>query len=142
MRNLDAWLNEYQESHRHPVNKAIHKIAIPMITLSLIGMLWVAPILPLLMILAVLIFYWRLSKAVFLGMLLFFSLEVLVVWVADIYCPVPLWIPSLLMFIVAWLFQFVGHAIEGKRPSFTEDLAFLAIGPIWVLEPLLRKSRD
>ena len=42
---------------------------------------------------------------------------------------------SLFTFFVAWLFQFIGHRIEGKKPSFFKDLQFLLIGPIWCLVP-------
>jgi uncharacterized membrane protein YGL010W len=36
------------------------------------------------------------------------------------------------MFSVGWGFQFVGHLFEGKKPSFTRDLRYLAIGPVWI----------
>ena len=37
------------------------------------------------------------------------------------------------VFVVAWIGQFIGHKIEGKRPSFLTDLVYLLIGPIWTL---------
>ena len=43
------------------------------------------------------------------------------------------------VFVVAWIGQFVGHHIEGRRPSFLTDLTYLLIGPIWVLNKLYRK---
>ena len=45
----------------------------------------------------------------------------------------PLWQSCLAIFVVAWIGQFIGHAIEGRRPSFFKDLQFLLIGPIWLL---------
>jgi len=39
---------------------------------------------------------------------------------------------GLSMFGVGWTFQFVGHYFEGKKPSFTKDWRYLAIGPVWV----------
>jgi uncharacterized membrane protein YGL010W len=48
----------------------------------------------------------------------------------------PLFYTSLLIFVVAWVGQFYGHHIEGKKPSFLKDLQFLLIGPAWVLEKL------
>ena len=53
--------------------------------------------------------------------------------------PWPLWLTSLVIFVVAWIGQFVGHAIEGKRPSFFKDLQFLLIGPLWLLGHLYRR---
>ncbi|ARP08089.1 hypothetical protein K04M3_13820 [Vibrio alginolyticus] len=54
---------------------------------------------------------------------LIWSLEVLMLPVLHI---------SMLLFGVLWILQFIGHKIEGKKPSFFEDLQFLLIGPIWV----------
>jgi uncharacterized membrane protein YGL010W len=43
------------------------------------------------------------------------------------------------IFVVGWIGQFIGHAIEGKRPSFMKDIQFLLIGPLWLLGHLYRK---
>ena len=51
----------------------------------------------------------------------------------------PLWASSLAIFVIAWVGQFIGHKIEGKKPSFFEDLQFLMIGPLWLLGHLYRK---
>ena len=40
---------------------------------------------------------------------------------------------GLLVFVLAWIGQFIGHGIEGKRPSFFRDIQFLLIGPLWIL---------
>lgn len=53
--------------------------------------------------------------------------------------PWPLWLTSVCIFLVAWIGQFIGHAIEGKRPSFFKDLQFLLIGPLWLLAAAYRK---
>jgi uncharacterized membrane protein YGL010W len=42
------------------------------------------------------------------------------------------------VFVIAWILQFIGHAIEGKRPSFFTDVRFLLIGPAWLLAFLYR----
>ena len=52
----------------------------------------------------------------------------------------PLWLFSLFVFVVAWIGQFVGHKIEGKKPSFFEDLQFLLIGPAWLMHFLYKKA--
>ena len=44
------------------------------------------------------------------------------------------------LFVIAWVGQFYGHKIEGKKPSFFDDLQFLLIGPLWVAEPWLRRQ--
>jgi uncharacterized membrane protein YGL010W len=43
------------------------------------------------------------------------------------------------IFIGAWVAQFIGHKIEGKKPSFFEDIQYLWVGPLFVMSKLLRK---
>jgi len=43
------------------------------------------------------------------------------------------------IFVIAWIGQFVGHAVEGRRPSFFKDLQFLLIGPLWLLAAAYRR---
>ena len=45
----------------------------------------------------------------------------------------PIWGMSLILFVVMWVLQFIGHHIEGKKPSFFKDLQFLLIGPAWLM---------
>ncbi len=143
MRSVDQWLEEYGESHRHPVNKALHWICVPAIVLTVLGALSLVP-LPLLTVhrswanlgtltaVLALLYYLRLSPALALGVLpplalAFAGIEALTAlrW--------PLWQSCLAIFVIAWIGQFVGHAIEGRRPSFFKDLQFLLIGPLWLL---------
>ena len=61
-----------------------------------------------------------------------------------IYCieniiPLSLWKISLFVFTIAWIGQFVGHKIEGKKPSFFQDIQFLLIGPAWLLSFIYNK---
>ena len=44
------------------------------------------------------------------------------------------------VFVVAWIGQFIGHAIEGKKPSFFEDVKFLLVGPAWLLHFVYRRA--
>jgi uncharacterized membrane protein YGL010W len=90
-------------------------------------------------VLAVLIYYAFLSLPLALG-----ALPVLLVmlWSVDAFTKltqVPLWLACGVLFVLAWIGQFVGHAIEGKRPSFIKDLQFLLIGPMWLLADVYRR---
>jgi uncharacterized membrane protein YGL010W len=79
-----------------------------------------------------LVFYFSLSTSIFLGMLVVSLLMYLaVLGLASL--DVPLWASSLALFIAAWLGQFYGHRVEGKKPSFLKDLQFLLVGPAWLL---------
>ena len=35
------------------------------------------------------------------------------------------------LFVVGWIFQFAGHAVEGKPPEFFHDWRFLLVGLRW-----------
>ena len=69
---------------------------------------------------------------------------VLMLWSIDAavqrHAPLPLWIICAVLFALAWLGQFIGHAIEGRRPSFFKDLPFLLIGPLWLLADVYRRA--
>ncbi|MFB2873251.1 DUF962 domain-containing protein [Aeromonas jandaei] len=143
MKGVEEWFEEYGQSHRHPVNVAIHKLAVPGIYLCSLGLLWSLPAGPLpaglnwaaVAAIPVLAFYLQLSFALFVGMagLTALGLAFCHQWQGPL-----LW-PALLIFVLLWIAQFVGHRIEGKRPSFLADLQFLLIGPAWVLASLYRR---
>ncbi|NVO07892.1 MAG: DUF962 domain-containing protein [Rhodoferax sp.] len=138
VRRVDRLLAHYAASHRHPTNERIHCIAIPCIMLSLIGLLYAAsPPAALLFLAASLVYYWRLS-AVFLLSMMVVTLCMLVI-VAALHAKGILLPTSLALFVVAWVFQFVGHRIEGKKPSFFEDVQYLWVGPLFVLSLLFNK---
>lgn len=144
MRSLDQWFEEYGVSHQHPTNKRIHWICVPAIVFSVIGLLAALPSpLPFLhlgglAILASLVFYARLSAMMALGML-GYGLVALGLIEAVQAAGLPLFRTSLAVFVLAWIGQFIGHHIEGKKPSFFQDLQFLLIGPAWVIGFLYRK---
>ena len=137
-RRVDQLLAHYAESHRHPTNERIHFVAIPFIMLSLVGLLYAAsPLVALVFLGASLVYYWRLSK-VFLVTMMVITLFMLTVIAAlnanHILLPV-----CVTVFVVAWIFQFIGHRIEGKKPSFFEDVQYLWVGPLFVLSKLFEK---
>lgn len=144
MRPLDAYLADYAADHRNPVNRALHKVCVPVIVFSLIGLLWSLPVpavagrwpaivnwsLP--VVVLALGWYLRLSPRLAAGMALFVLASFALIAVLD-RLDTPLWLSSGALFAAAWAGQFVGHAFEGRRPSFLRDLRFLLIGPLWVL---------
>jgi len=150
MRSIDEWLTEYGQSHLHPVNKALHWLCVPPIVLSALGFLWSIPfpatgLAPssvlnwaTVAITAGLGYYALLSPRLALGMLPVMAVAVLLLR-ALATLPWPLWQSCLAIFIVAWIGQFIGHAIEGRRPSFFKDLQFLLIGPLWLLGDLYHR---
>jgi uncharacterized membrane protein YGL010W len=152
MRTVDQWLDEYGASHQNRANKLLHWICVPIIVVSLVGLLWLVPvpqavraISPLLnwgtlVLVAGIIYYVAISWSLALGMVLFVAAVLLsITWLQTL--PWPLWILCLTLFVVAWIGQFIGHHYEGKRPSFFKDVQFLLIGPLWLLSFVYRKLR-
>jgi uncharacterized membrane protein YGL010W len=150
VRTVDQWLSEYGESHQNPANKGLHWICVPIIVVSLIGLLWALPvpaaldkISPLanwgtLALVAGSIYYFAMSRALGLGMLLFVAIVLLCVAGLDA-LPWPLPLSCITLFVVAWIGQFIGHYYEGKRPSFFKDVQFLMIGPLWLMSFVYRR---
>ncbi len=151
MKNLTWLLNKYGESHINSTNKLIHWICVPAIMFSLIGLLKSIPFFVTrdfflhwggLALLAALVYYLRLSIPMFLG---FAVIGLCILWgnhkilAAMDYSYAGLAMFSIILFVVAWIGQFIGHKIEGKKPSFMEDLQFLLIGPAWLLHFLFKK---
>lgn len=150
MLTIEQWLDEYDKSHKNRINKILHWICVPLIVLSLLGILWSIPIplgidnllfspnWALVFIVFVLIYYFLLSVKLGIGMLLV-SAAMIIILEALSGLPIPLWLISLVVFILAWTGQFIGHKFEGKSPSFFKDLQFLLIGPLWLLSFIYRK---
>ena len=138
-RAIDVLLARYGESHRNPVNELIHIVCIPAIVFSLLGILWALhPAVALLVVAAALAYYVTLSRTFALGMGVMAGAMLLVLAMLPDGTVLP---TAIGVFVAAWLGQFIGHHIEGKKPSFFDDLRFLLIGPLFVLSILYRRIR-
>ncbi|MCX7632130.1 MAG: DUF962 domain-containing protein [Turneriella sp.] len=153
MKSIDQWLAEYGESHQNKINKIIHWICVPTIMFTVIGFFvsiprgeffrWAPPEVAFLanwagvFVILAGIFYLLLSIPLFVGMMLI-ALAMLVAAHA-LSQVTKLWLLCLVLFVVAWIFQFIGHKIEGKKPSFFQDILFLLVGPAWLLSFIYRR---
>lgn len=148
-RDVDRWLGNYAEDHRNPTNVLIHWVCVPLILWTVIALLWVVPVPAAigrpglwagLAMVGALSFYLRLSRVLCAAMLVAFVLlggltellyrqlgPHLLAWLA------------IGVFVAAWIAQFVGHHVEGRRPAFFTDLAYLLIGPAWLAGKILRR---
>lgn len=147
---IHALLSEYGESHRNPANKLIHWICVPLIVISLLGILWTVDVpeifqrsklqlnWAMLLIPAAMVYYLLLSLRLATGILIVLvPVLVLISWIDR--TSQYLWLISVVVFVLAWTGQFIGHKLEGAKPSFFKDLQFLLIGPLWLLSFLYRK---
>lgn len=153
MRKIDALLSEYGESHQNSTNKTIHWICVPAIFFSIVGLIASIPPGPvqallgegnpyanwaIVALLLVIAYYVSLSIWLTIGMALFALLCMyLVKTIAT--AGYEVWLVSIIIFVVAWIGQFWGHKIEGKKPSFFKDLQFLLIGPAWLMHFVYKK---
>jgi uncharacterized membrane protein YGL010W len=149
MRSVNEWFGNYSADHQHPTNRLIHWICVPAILWAAIAGLWLVPVPSSvgragfwcgLAMVGALGFYWRLSRP--LGAAMFVAFVVLALlteglsrWLGPLAL---LWL-ALGVFVAAWIGQFVGHAIEGRKPSFLTDLAYLLIGPAWLTGKIMRR---
>lgn len=156
MKTAEEWIEEYGVSHQNPINKLIHWICVPLIMLSLLSLISIIPF-PFknyelltvgdlvvkinwmtLFLAYSIFFYLRLSFSIAIGMLLIAILMITSIsWIE--FFDQTIWKLSLFIFIVSWIGQFVGHKIEGQKPSFFEDIQFLLIGPAWLLSFIYKK---
>jgi uncharacterized membrane protein YGL010W len=135
-RRVDALLAHYGSSHKHPTNEWIHFVAIPLIMLSLCGLIFAFyPWLAYAFIAASMVYYARLSLVFFVSMCIWSLIIIALVHAMG----AKVLVISALIFVGAWIMQFVGHKIEGKKPSFFEDIQYLWVGPLFVLSKLFIK---
>lgn len=149
MRSVNDWFDSYSADHRNPTNVLVHWVCVPAILWAAIALLWLIPVPPAigrtgfwcgLVMVGALSFYWRLSRP--LGAAMFVAFLLLALLTEFLYRrlgPHDLFWLAIAVFVLAWIGQFVGHLVEGRRPSFFTDLQYLLIGPAWLMGKLMRR---
>ena len=153
---IDILFDKYAESHQDPTNKLIHWICVPLIVFSILGLVWTIPFPHLeflgkyngfvnwasFLIAFSIYYYYRLSPVMSYFMLLsVFVMSFLIVQLEKVEASggPAVWLVCAVIFVLAWIGQFIGHKIEGKKPSFLDDVKFLLIGPIWLIHFICKK---
>ena len=149
MRPVDALLDQYSDDHRNATNQWIHLLCVPAIVWSVTALLWTIPVPPGwfrpgafagFAMVAALAWYWRMSPRLWIGITIaFIGFAWIDYAIASRYGMRGLLVTAIAVFVVAWLGQFYGHKVEGKRPSFFTDLKFLLVGPMWTLRKLYQR---
>ncbi len=136
-KQVDILIGKYAESHLNRTNEIIHFVCVPAVALSVLGLLWATyPLVAAAMTLVSLVYYFTLSASFGFGMVLMCGAMLAVLYALPQTLVLPL---SIAVFVIAWIGQFIGHKIEGRKPSFLDDLRFLLIGPLFVLGFLYRR---
>ncbi len=149
MKTIHQWLGEYGESHQDHTNKTIHWICVPSIFFSIVGLLYCIKLpvaisgiqlnVAMIVLVLVTIYYISLSKTLWIGLFLFAALCLWLCYLIEKANFMQLWLFCVIVFVVAWIGQFYGHKIEGKKPSFLKDIQFLMIGPAWLMSFIYKK---
>ena len=138
-RDIDTLLAKYSESHLNHTNEIIHFVCVPVIVFTLLGIVWwIHPLAAVAVTIAALAYYVKLSPPFAVGMLVMAGVMLGLLSLLPPATVLPL---SIAIFVLAWIGQFIGHKIEGKKPSFFDDLRFLLIGPLFVLSFLYRRLK-
>lgn len=139
---LKSLLLHYSESHQNPRNTKIHKFAVPLIMLSLLGLLFQFSLFGInagwVLVAFSMAYYSQFKEWKVIAIALGQVIPMLIVIHFVTLPPVPFYLS---IFVLAWIAQFIGHKIEGKKPSFFEDLQYLLIGPIWILKEIAWKEK-
>jgi uncharacterized membrane protein YGL010W len=155
-REVDVLFDKYAESHQNSTNELIHWICVPLIVFSLLGLVWSIPFPHLnflgryngfvnwgsFLIAFSIFYYYKLSPILsYLMLVLIFAMSFIIVMLEkwELNGGPALWQVSAVIFVLSWIGQFFGHKIEGKKPSFLDDVKFLLIGPIWLLHFICQK---
>lgn len=150
MKPIETWLSEYGKSHTNAVNKRVHWICVPVIFFSIVGLFYTIKLpvmlseglrlnVAMVLLLLVVLYYFSLSRTLWIGMLLFGLLCLAVCHWIEVSFSTPLWLVCVVLFVLAWIGQFYGHKVEGKKPSFLKDIQFLLIGPAWLMSFIYRR---
>ena len=159
MKKIDLLLEEYGSSHKNKINKLIHWICVPAIFFSFVALIWSIPLGPLenlkindyqyinwatIALVFVVVYYIKLSPLLTIGMIIFSTICLYVTnylenLIFNGKIEFQLWLIALIIFVISWIIQFIGHEIEGKKPSFLKDVQFLLIGPAWLMHFIYKK---
>ena len=159
MKKIDLLLEEYGSSHKNKINKLIHWICVPAIFFSIVALIWSIPLGPLenlkikdyqyinwatIALVFVVFYYIKLSPLLTIGMIIFSTICLYVTnylenLIFNGKIEFQLWLIALIIFVISWIIQFIGHEIEGKKPSFLKDVQFLLIGPAWLMHFIYKK---
>jgi uncharacterized membrane protein YGL010W len=148
-RSMRDWLDSYSRDHQHPTNQVLHWICVPLIAWSAIAMMWTIPVPESLLhpgawsvfaIVLAFTWYWKHSHRLGGALLIVLALFALSCYfLFQQFGPSHLLKLGIAVFVIAWIGQFIGHVFEGRRPSFFTDLAYLLVGPAWLMDKFLRR---
>jgi len=134
MRDAKALFADYAAYHQTAGNKWFHRFGIPMIMLSLFGMLARVPYLAPALIILTGLYYIALDWVLGIAML---AASFILYFIG---AALPFW-ANVAIFVAGWIFQFVGHSVyEKKQPAFLKNVVHLLVGPLWILNGVVRRA--
>ena len=148
---LEGYFREYDETHRHPMNRLTHKVAIPLIVFHVIAMCGWLPLFTVgdspfgvvtlghLVVLATTVFYLPLQPLYAAIMLVAATGALLLSQQMEVTLGVQVARATILgLAVFGWVVQLAGHAVwEKKSPAFARNAVQALVGPIYFLALLL-----
>lgn len=141
MKSQLDYLSQYAYYHQNPSNVATHFVGIPLILVAItillsrplidVSIMTISP--AMVAVILASLFYLRLDRGVGLLMTLLLAITL---WFSHTVAVQStfIWLSTgITLFVVGWIFQFVGHYFEGKKPAFVDDISGLIIGPLFVV---------
>lgn len=145
MSKLEKSLSQYAAYHLDHKNIMTHFVGIPLIVFSIMCLTARAGVmfgefeftLAMLLMVVSIIYYISLDRIFGLIMLVVYAVAYPFAYkIAQL--DLGIWLSlSIGIFVIGWLFQFVGHFYEKKKPAFMDDMIGLAIGPLFVLAEMV-----
>jgi uncharacterized membrane protein YGL010W len=140
MRTIEEFFADYASHHRTLGNKWFHRFGIPMIMLTLLGMLarvelvrvgaWAVDAAMLLIAVSTI---WYVALEWRLGIVM--ALVAVGMYLVGRALPMSV---NIAFFVLGWIFQFIGHSVYEKRqPAFFKNVTHLLIGPLWILNDVI-----
>lgn len=142
--NMDRWLKQYAGDHRNPTNHRIHQIFIPIILLSVVGLLQFVPVHRTLFGVVL-----GLGDLALMILLAFYSHHDLKLAFASVPGAIGMaliirflsWPVLVALFVIGWVAQLIGHAkYERNKPTLTANLVALLVAPAFLVDELLAKA--
>lgn len=158
-RSLDQFVNDYSQAYQHSANRLIHFITIPLISFSVLGLIWAIPFPHLdflgayngfvnyasFLIAFAVYYYYRLSPVLSYGMLLLvFAYSAGIVTLEKLHTNnswPEMWQSCLIIFVLALIAQLIGNIVERRKPPFSIDFWQPVLGPFWLMYLLFIKIR-
>lgn len=150
-RKVDVYFETFDREYRHPLNRLIQYMALPLFSFAVLGLVWMIPFPEIaflkkygydtflnwgsFFIAGVVYYYLRLAPTLSYAMLLtigVFSFFIVQLEYAEQKGGLPVWLVCVILLSISLGALFLGKSLERITIPFRRFLLLLALGPIWL----------